>query len=286
MTEFISGQQIVDAAGELNEAAISTVGKEIAQFDNARVPSPAFRVVAAAFNIERGAAFGVAPGPIAIQRLSKYPGLRVVVAIHVPSRHGGFREVAFPGIVLEPEAGKPTRVGHLAAGPDAMLDEVTRRQGLLRPLSDMQQTLLMQLYGMHRAGVGSHSNGRVNVLDSAHGTLVAMTDPSRLAGLHGRSHAYTDQGLASSVSRTGALDMPVNGRLRKVHENVVPLEEVHTIWVAREHQLPPQHELQVGVGQLVVGTTLAAVRAKRAKGYPQPNISAGMDVVSAPLGGR
>lgn len=195
-------------------------------------------------------------------------------------------EVAFPGIVLGPEAGKPTRVGHLAAGPDAMLDADTRRQRLLHPLSDLQQTLLMQLYGMHRAGVGSHSNGRVNVLDSAHGTLVAMTDPSRLAGLHDRTHAYADRGLGPSVSGSGALDVPVNGQLRKVRENVVPLAEVYKIWVAREHQLPPQHELQVGVGQLVVGTTLAAVRAKRAMGYPQPNVPAGMDAVSVPLGGR
>lgn len=69
--------------------------------------------------------------------------------------------------------------------------------------------------------------------------------------------------------------------MRQVRDDVVPARGAFRIIVSREHQLPLKNSLPLDMGQLVVGTTLAAVRSKRAAGFPQPNLQAGIDAMLA-----
>lgn len=286
---MLSQEQIIDAAGGFADMAHATVGRGAAEFDASQVPSPSYVEVAAAYGVngELVPDFEITNSSEHRNRLANFPGLRVAVSKEVPMRGGGSRVVYFPGIVLEAAPGETPNIGMLEAGPDALLDEDALAKHQDRPLSDLQQTLLSRLYGLQTPNAGQHyPDGRPNVGENAHGALIAVTSPRGIAGLHQRVHQYIPQGLAPSISRPsqglpGAVDLETSKGVRPVREDVVSALFPTVITVAEKHQLPPNQGLyRLGLGQLVVGTTLAAVRTKANSGFPQPDLRAGMAAVT------
>jgi hypothetical protein len=280
---FLSGTQIEDAAGQYTDAVASS-GIESAAFDPAQPPSPSFNEVAFRLGIEPGSVVFELPAEQvgskqlvtagAATSLGAFPGLRVVVGMEVPARTGGARDVFTPGVVLP-----SGDIACLLNGADALTTESALAQATTRPLSDFQQGLLTRLYGLHNAGVGEHhkTDATTNVGDTVDAVIVAVTDPSQAARLHGTVHGYLDRGVAQSISQNGASAIAVDGRLRPDNPVIVPAAAAKRIIVAREHQLPPADAVvTLGVGIFTVAITLAAVRSQQSLGRPQPNLRAGM----------
>lgn len=284
----LSYQQIIDAAGGFADMAIATVGEEKLQFDRDTVPSPEYEAVAATFQIPVEQATFMAPDTLeARTRLAEYPGLRVTVGVAIPARGGEAREAYFPGIVLASEPGQQPQVGILKTGPDMVLPE-NIRQYLQRPLPDLQHTLLETTFGLQKPGVGNHGQqGTANVGETAHGVLVVATGARETGGMHRRVHEYVGNGLARTLTvpqaGVGVADVMVGGRIRPVRQDVLPMCAARSIYISREHQLPGQRDTGagLGIGELVVATTLAAVRSKAPLGFPQPDLKAGMAAVVA-----
>lgn len=269
----LSQQQITDAVGSYSEVADTVIG-EVAHFDPSPVPSPSYDAVAQHSGVDsRYTAFDIPTA--SASGLRNYPGLRVALGVRVPCRSGGLQCIYLPGIVLPWDT---VRFGCLYAGPDILADEASLSQAIQRPLSDLQQNLLLQTYGMHTRGAGEHGSAPPSVADAPHGAVIAVTAPGDVASLHNTVHAYMRDGLAASISATQALHIGVGHEIRPVRERVVELREAVRIIVPREYQLPPADaSVLLGAGELAVGMTLAAVRSKLS--YPQPNIAAGMKAV-------
>lgn len=288
---MLSQEQIIDAAGGFAETAYTltlTTGQGAAEFDASQVPSPYYAAVAAAYGVNGDllSDFEISNSSEHRKRLANFPGLVVTVSQEVPMQAGGSRIVYFPGIVLKAAPGETPNIGTLVAGPDALLDEDALAKHQDRPLSDLQHTMLARLYGLETPEAGRHHpDGRPNVGENAHGALIAVTSPSGIAMLHQRVHQYIPQGLARSISRPlqgmpGAIDLETRKGVRPVRDNVVSALPPTEITVAKKHQLPPNQGLhRLELGQLVVGTTLAAVRTKANSGFPQPDLPAGMAAV-------
>lgn len=286
---MLSQEQIIDAAGGFADMAHATVGRGAAEFDASQVPSPSYVEVAAAYGVngELVPDFEITNSSEHRNRLANFPGLRVTVSEEVLMRGGGSRVVYFPGIVLEAAPGETPRIGTLKAGPDALFDEDALLKHQDRPLFNLQQDLLARLYGLEAPNAGQHHpDGRPNVGENAHGALIAVTSSGGVATLHQRVHQYIPQGLARSISQPlkglpGAIDLATSKGTRPVRDDVVSALLPAVITVAEKHQLPPsQGLLRLGLGQFVVGTTLAAVRTKANSGFPQPDLRAGMAAVT------
>lgn len=287
---MLSQEQIIDAAGGFAAAAHTAIGQGAAEFDPSRVPSPFYAEVAAVYGVnEQQSNFVISDSPQQRMQLARFPGLRVSVSKVVHMRAGGSRVVYFPGIVLKTALGQSPNVGTLEAGPDALIDGDALIKHQDRPLSDLQQTMLSRLYGLETPEAGQHyPDGLPNVGESAHGALIAVTNPADITNLHRRVHQYIPRGLAQVISQApqgsaGAIDLETSKGLRPVRDNVISALAPTLIAVSEKHQLPPNQGLGIGLGQLVVGTTLAAVRSKARSGFPQPDLLAGMAAV---IGGR
>lgn len=285
----LSHQQIIDAAGGFTDVAMAVVGNEQVQFDQETVPSPAYETVASIFQVptEQGM-FAVPDVPEAYVRLAAYPGLRVTIGVSVPKLSGETQEAYFPGIVLATAPGEQPHIGIMKAGPDIVLPG-DLRQHLTRPLPDFQHNVLETIFGLHKPDVGNHGQqGAANVGETAHGVLVVATGSDQIGGVHGRVHEYVSNGLARTLTvpraGVGVADVMVNGQIRPVREDALPMYAARSIYVSREHQLP-LHRISdgtgLGIGELVVATTLAAVRSKAALGFPQPDLKAGMAAMVA-----
>lgn len=267
--EFLSNAQVEDGFGAYADAA-HRAGLEVIP-DAEAVPSPDFTKVVMDVTPDEIGPLG-APTSIDVPRTSKaygtlgqYPGLRVLVGQRLPANDGSVKEVLLPGIILPTKA--PTgyaNVGCLTAPNDVVLFP---EKDAIRPLSDIQQGLLMQTYAMQTRGVGEHgSSGQLNAGDVAHAAVIVTTAPAEVQGLHGRTHTMVATGLAPSLTQKGLLDIVVGHDIRKVNEGVIGLNQATRIVVNREHQIPsgPFVELAVahGAGAAAIGLTVAATESR------------------------
>lgn len=279
---LLSEAQIADAAGQYTDAVFG-VRAERTVFDTAQPPSPSYDEVAFSFAIEPGGTDFELPvdregqqqvNAGAAAGLGAFPGVRVLIGVEVPARAGGMRDVYAPGIVLPNGT-----VACLLNGADALTTENALAASRQHPLSDFQQGLLARLYGLHNTGVGRHhrTDTTTNVGDTADAAIIAVIDPTQITQLHGTVHGYLNNGVAQSISRTGASAIAVDGRLRPDNSAIIPPNSAKSIIVAREHQLPPADTVaKLGVGMFAVATTLAAVRSQQSMGRPQPDLRAGV----------
>jgi hypothetical protein len=275
MSEVIlSSEQILDAAGSAFEIAKRAARAESSAIitDTTPVPVHAFGEVATAYDQWHPKLSYFDIPHTHANTLCNYPGLRVIAGLRVSDVSGSLRPIFVPGIVLEGTHDSPSRIGILYGGPDVMTSPDALDYCLARPLSDLQEQLLQQVYGMHKPGVGIDPIDKTtglrlpNIGDTAEASMVAITDPNNLNGLHGRVHEYANKGLAASIARTGSLDIMVQGRRRPVAECTLPTTQASRIIVSAEHQPIASCVLLdgkvLGAGELAVGMTLAAVRSK------------------------
>lgn len=293
----LSNQQVLDAVWGFHDTANAAVGREHVVFDRTRVPAPCYEDAALAYDADAfDVMFDIPKDENARRTLAHFPGLRVTVGIAVASRQGGTRMAHFPGIVLQSSPEKDPSIGILQAPPDVITFPQALVEHQTRPLSELKQNLLAKLYGLQDPNAGNHAgDGKTSVAETAHGALIAVTDPSRILGLHDRVHEYVARGLAASISgvkpgltaespKIGASDILVGGTIRAVREGVIPAIDarVGSITVSREHQLSPEVSSVLGelsAGQFAVGMTLAAVRSKASINFPQPDLSRGMEAM-------
>lgn len=285
----LSIYQVQDALGIFTERAQAVTGAGPLELSERQHDDPSYSELARSLNMpEESPVLQIPPTIVARQSLAALPRLRVTVGMDIRSS-GSPRKVFFPGVVLESAIGQEAKIGFLKGASDAILSADDLTKHLNEPLSSFKDTLLERTFGLHTALAGQHGEGNIAApLESAHGALIAVTDPRDIQNLHRNVHQYVGNGLAKSISApkvgngVGALDLLVNGRIRQDRSDTVAINSNNLdIFVARKHQTPRNYSsfAELSLPQLVIGSTLAAVISKRSIDYPQPDLAKGMEAV-------